>query len=353
MSLYGYDAAYPPPPATIKAAGGVLMAVYLTAKYAVPTSRCAQIRATGLGVLLNYEEGAAELVTAGRSGGQAAARRALAAAIADGAPASNTLGIYFSVDVNVSPGQFAAVGAAFDGINDVLRGKFLVHVYGEGALIDYLIATGRVVGRQWLSASTSFPGFNADSPNVGLVQLVGTNVPGTDQNTITNAAGLDAWWPAGSPYGDDDMPLSPDESEKLTEIHTWLQRLSFGFDDLTGTPFSKRAEITERLRDIDSNTVPLSQTVAAVWNQPLALGKTTQTAAQLVGQAVTAANGAQAAAKAIPAPAATVTLDAAGVASVAASVAEKLPQVNTAAITAAVNEAFNALVATTTLGKAA
>lgn len=198
MSAYGYDAAYPPDPTVVKAAGGQIMAVYLTGRYAVPNDWVARIHKAGIGALANYEEAAAELVTAGHTGGRVVGSKAMAAAIAKGFPANNTVGIHYSVDTNVAPSQFEAVGVAFDGINDMTRGTFITHCYGEGALINYLVATGRARRAQWLSASESFPGYDPKSPNVGLVQLVGSNIPNTDQNLITNAAGLDVFWPPGT-----------------------------------------------------------------------------------------------------------------------------------------------------------
>lgn len=232
MTIYGYDAAYPPDPATVAGLGGQLMAVYLTGNYAVPANQSARIHAAGMGALLNYEEAADELVHAGRIGGQGVGQRSLAAALRQGAPGNGTIGIFYSVDVSVDPSQFGAVGQAFDGINDVIRGKFVAHVYGEGALAEYLLATHRVANRQWLSASTSFPGYNAEAASIGLVQLVGTNIAGTDQNIITNAAGLDAWWPGEVPSSGGAAPIStgaddltPEQSAKLDAIHARIGKI--------------------------------------------------------------------------------------------------------------------------------
>lgn len=199
MTVYVYDAASAKDINAEVAAGAIGVAVYLTGSFAVSAAWCATIHARGLAVFLNYEQAADELVYAGRAGGQGAGQRALSAAIALGAPANNTCAIAYSVDVNVPGSQFAQVGAAFDGINDVTHGKFQTHVYGEGALIDYLVATGRVTGKQWLSASSSFPGFNPASQNVALVQQVGSPVPNTDQNVVTDI-NFGGWWPPGSPH---------------------------------------------------------------------------------------------------------------------------------------------------------
>lgn len=199
MSAYGYDAAYPPPPATVAAAGGRIMAFYLTGNYAAAPVWGNSIRAAGMAALPNYEQAADELTGGGVAGGHAAGVRAFNATAAQGVPQDGKHAIFFSVDVNVPESNFPAALPVFDGINQALQAKYCTHVYGEGALIDYLKANNRICqGAHWLSGSTSFPGYNQANPNVGLVQLNGSNIPGTDQNVITNAAGLHVWWPAGA-----------------------------------------------------------------------------------------------------------------------------------------------------------
>jgi hypothetical protein len=205
VTLYGYDAAYPPTLDQLAAGSPSIIACYLTGNYAVPSGWPQQIRARGWSALANYEQAAGELTTCGRAGGQDVGRRAMAAALADGFPGACRCGtagavcesgIWFSVDVDVAQPAFGAVGAAFDGINDVIRPRFCAHVYGEGLLIDYLVATERVCRGDWLSASSGFPGYNQYSPNVGVYQMIGSPVPGTDQNTITRPSDLHVWRPS-------------------------------------------------------------------------------------------------------------------------------------------------------------
>jgi hypothetical protein len=305
LTIYGYDAAYPPDPAAVARAGGKIMAVYLTARYAVDALHCARIHAAGMGVLLNYEEGVDELVYCGRAKARDVGQRAMAAAIRDGAPADGTLGIAFSVDVSVPPSQFSAVGASFDGLNDALRGKFRVHVYGEGALIDYLLATGRAVGAQWLSASRSFPGYNAGSVNVGFVQLVGSNIAGTDQNIITNAAGLDVWWPANSTIG---------------------VRRVFDANEVAQIKSAAREAMAEIATDPNHVYWPqlgrnVAQVAGDVWSQPVANGVQALTAAQWLAR-----------------PGATVDVKA-----LAGQIAASIPQTDLGVIEAAVKNAMSAL----------
>lgn len=206
MTRFMYDAAYAPSLSAVKAHGGLGMSCYLTGDYASTSPQPAKLRAAGLFALGNYERGAGELVSCGYDRGVEIGKEAATAFIAKGAPrntrltpAKKRLAIYFSVDVNVRVSDFPAVGKAFDGIKKGLAGRFDPRVYGEGALIDYLIKTKRVTGPQWLSASSSFPGYDASSPHVGLVQKVGSPVGGTDQDVITcDPSELGAWWPAGT-----------------------------------------------------------------------------------------------------------------------------------------------------------
>lgn len=187
-----------------KTAGAVAMSHYLTGQHAQTSAQPQDIRAAGMGAVLNYERAAGELVGASRAKGQEVARAALAGVDAD-CPRDGTVAIYFSVDVFVAGDRLSVCDEAFAGINDVVGDAFIVKTYGEGALIDHLVAKGLVEGKQWLSASSSFPGYNPHSNNVCLVQQVGAFVPGTDRNLITDTDAIGAWWPAGSVHniGDD------------------------------------------------------------------------------------------------------------------------------------------------------
>jgi hypothetical protein len=320
VSVYGYDAAYPPDPSAVRAAGGQLMACYLTASYAVVAQWPARIVAAGMGALANYEQAADELVYCGRPGGQAAGHRAMTAAIADGFRADGSIGIYFSVDVSVSPAQFPAVGAAFDGINDVIRGKFCTHVYGEGALIDYLIATGRIkpACANWLSGSSSFPGYNPQSPHVGLVQLVGSNIPGTDQNIITRPAGLHAWWPATNPLGVDTMT-----DAQVATIRSDIANLRAELIQAIGEPTHPSTDSVRNRQNALARQVAdaVPAIAAAVWTTPVAVGTEQRTAAQWLANPV-------------------------NVDTLAAKVAAALPAADPLAIHAAISEGLSNLIVT-------
>jgi hypothetical protein len=207
MPAYMFDGAYDADMIDeCKAAGGIAMSHYLTGTHAGTSAQPHAIRAKGMGAVENYERAAGELVGASRSDGQDIARRALGGVDPD-CPRDGTIAVYFSVDVAVALRDITACDNGFAGINDILGSAFIPKTYAEGALIDHLVGKGLVQSKQWLSASSSYPGYNPDSGNVCMVQQVGTFVPKTDRNLITDPYAIGAWWPDNSPYvlGDDPM----------------------------------------------------------------------------------------------------------------------------------------------------
>ena len=202
-----YDAAYPPLAAEL-AKKPALLAVYTDGTHAYSESSIQQIHAAGVPILLNHERLPDQLL-GGHAAGVQAASDALSAVSAFGVPLDGTVAVCFSVDVSVPPTQYETVGQAFDGINSVLAGKLVASCYGQGGLIDYLASTHRTGAKGWLSGSSSFPGYNRNSPNVGMWQHVGTDVPGTDLDTVTDLAGLRPWYPPNQTPAaeqDPDMP---------------------------------------------------------------------------------------------------------------------------------------------------
>jgi hypothetical protein len=213
MTLYAYDGASAFDLAAAKREGAILITGYIVGHPGgmdpINAARVARIHDLGMGFLPNWERGAGYLVTCSRADGVAAGREAVAALRALGVPDDGTVACPFSWDVWINPGQYAHCGTVADGIIEGLAGRYLFTAYGQGGLIDYLADTGRLKSEGWLSASKSFPGYNAADSRVALVQRVGTPVPGTDQNVVTDPANVHAWWPAGSPYGET-MPNAAD-----------------------------------------------------------------------------------------------------------------------------------------------
>lgn len=217
MTLTAYDAANAPALDLITAAGGAAVMGYLTGNYAASTFQAAPARDAGLGWGAVYEQAPGELVGATYTLGVDIGHR-IAAALPPGFPTDGTAAVYVSVDVEVSEGQESRCFDGFRGIRSVLAPRVQVRCYGQGSLILALAVAGLTDGPGWLSASSSYPGFDPASPHVCLVQShdaagnwLASSVPGTDVNTITqpNVAGL--WWPDGSPYAEVDMLLDPND----------------------------------------------------------------------------------------------------------------------------------------------
>lgn len=224
--LYMADAAYKPNLAAAKAAGVIAMSVYLTGAYSSTCAQPAELHAEGMGALGNYEEAANEIVVTDHAGGISIGQRAAVAEIGKGFPANTGKGIPFSVDVNVPESEFPHVGDVFEGIKTGIAGRFVVMAYGEGALIDYLVANHGLIRVEWLSASSSFPGWNPADPNVALEQEIGNTVPGADLDRITNLAGLEPliWWPPGSPYANGATMTQPTDASIEKDVQTELNQ---------------------------------------------------------------------------------------------------------------------------------
>lgn len=191
MTDYAYDAATFQP-GEITASDCLFACCYTDGSHAYSPPTIAEIRAAGKGILANHENAQTEL-SGGSSAGVQAASHAVAAVLSWGMPQDGSCAIHYSVDASVPASQFSIYAAAFAGIRSVHGGRFLVGFYGELALYDYLLARGLVDVKCWLSASSSFPGYNPASDHVGLVQQVGSDIPETDRNLITDADTLGVW----------------------------------------------------------------------------------------------------------------------------------------------------------------
>lgn len=247
MSGYAYDGASPFDLTAAKAHGAVAISGYLVGNPGgynpVDRARVAAIRGLGLGFVPNWERGAAYLVGCGRPGGVAAGIEAVVACRSLGVPDDGTVAVFFSWDAYVDPSLYAQCGVVADGIIAGLAGHYLFSAYGQGGLINYLISTGRIKPgvKGWLSMSEGFPGFNAQSPNVAMVQehdasgvWYSSPVAGTDVNTITDPHGLHAWWPDNSPYGAD-MPLTQTEIQAVATAVWGAQLHAVNADGSSGS----------------------------------------------------------------------------------------------------------------------
>ena len=253
--------------------GAIAISHYVTGQYATTSPQPAAIRAAGMGALLNWERTAGALVGLSRFGGQAIGREFLN--VADPAcPQDGTVAGYFSVDVDVAAGNLDACDQAFLGIDDVLRGHFRTAVYGEGDLIDHLVSSNILHGKHWLSMSEGFGGFNAMSPNVCVVQMhdaagnwIGTDLPATDRNTVTDPYALNAWWNDGSPYTQQEAAdMTPDQAKQLDDLHSRLAKFDIEAYQI-GATTPAIAAIRAQTQVLAANVTALQNTVAALKDQ--------------------------------------------------------------------------------------
>jgi hypothetical protein len=229
MTLYAYDGASPFNLSAAKAHGAVLITGYIVGHPGgmnpINRARVRQIHALGMGFLPNWERGASYLVTASHFDGLAAGREAVPALRALGVPDDGTVACPFSWDTYIDPSKYAHCGLVADGIIEGLAGRYLFTAYGQGGLIDYFARTGRLQSEGWLSASSSFPGFNPVNPRVALVQRVGTPVAGTDQNILTDPRNVHAWWPAGSPYAAGEFTMDAESKAAFAALKAQVDGL--------------------------------------------------------------------------------------------------------------------------------
>lgn len=207
-----YDAAYAPNLGTVQAKGAIAVNHYLTGIYAGTSAQPVDAHKHGLGSIITYEQGPSELVGLSRAGGRDVGNRILAAVRKLGVPLDGSVAVYPSVDVNVATDRMSACDQAYKGLRDVLAGKLSIRCYGEFDLIKHLHDAGLTDGPGWLAGASSWSStYPTDSPLVCMVQHVGSDIPSTDRNTVTQPGALGAWWPTGSPYlKEDDMPTPAD-----------------------------------------------------------------------------------------------------------------------------------------------
>jgi hypothetical protein len=218
MPLYLYDEAFDSPGRTalIKSRpGAVAISHYLTGSHATTSPQVDAVRAAGLGALHNWERQPGALVGASRATGRNIAAEAVTG-ISPKAPRDWSLAVYFSVDVDVANSTPGVCDEGFRGVRDVLDPlKIRAAAYAEIGVIEHVVRAGILAGKHWLSMSPGFSPighYGASSPYACIVQMhdaagnwIGTDVPGTDRNIITDPQATGIWWPDGSPYlaGDD------------------------------------------------------------------------------------------------------------------------------------------------------
>lgn len=132
-----------PSPAGLQAAGykfAVRYFSYTTGGKNLTASEADALRAAGVDLVSNWENGASDALL-GHDRGAQDAQEALSLATAAGMPAGRP--IYFSVDFDATPGQQAAINAYFDGVASVL-GLARTGAYGGFYPIQRLFDAGKI-----------------------------------------------------------------------------------------------------------------------------------------------------------------------------------------------------------------
>jgi len=131
--------------------------------------------------------------------------------------------VYPSVDVNVATDRMNSCDPAYRGLRDVLAGKLSIRCYGEFDLIKHLHDAGLTDGPGWLAGATSWSaGDHSESALVCMVQHVGSDIPSTDRNTVTQPLALGAWWPPGHQLDADSARLLEEEFTVDAEAKKYL-----------------------------------------------------------------------------------------------------------------------------------
>jgi hypothetical protein len=293
--MFAYDGASPFDLNAAKANSGIVITGYLVGNpggYSpINKARVDQIRALGMGFSPNWERAADFFLTHSLADCQSAGAEARAACHALGVPSDGTVRTSFSIDAQVPTPRFAEMGDKLHAAGVGLTGEYQTMLYGQSNLIDWLCANHYLTGKHWLMGSTWNQPYAPASPNVCMVQShdaagnwINSPVPATDINTVTDPRAIGAWWPAGSPYGED-MPLTQADADLVAKtVWTWM----FGAG---GKPLDTAAHVL-----IDASNPPAvptaAQIVAAIKADPPAGVSLTDAQIQQLAAAIAGATAA-------------------------------------------------------------
>lgn len=246
--LYMYDAAFETKHLPLmKRKKAIAVSHYVSGSFEFTSPQPEATRALGMGSLQNWERSAGAMVGASRSDGRGFGAEFMAH-VNKKIPQNKSVAAYFSVDVDVLSGKMNSTDDCLRGINDEIGKYFSLRIYGEIELIEHVCIADLVDGPCWLSMSEGFSPrgkYNVQSPFVSVVQMhgsdgswIGTDIPATDRNTVTQPYELGAWWPQGSKYATAQPPvkgvtLVSAEYDKLrAQIHAMRVRNENIYNDL-------------------------------------------------------------------------------------------------------------------------
>jgi hypothetical protein len=216
--LYAFDGASAFDLSAAKAHGGIAATTYIRGTPGgmphADAARVAEIRRDALGASPNWEATADYFGTCSLAGATWAGTDALRALRELGYPDDGTIAVSFSFDFDVPAGRYPEMGAKVRAITAALGGHYRTMIYGQESLIIYLVVNGYVTGKHWLMMSRFGQAYDPGASYFCMVQghdiagnWINSPVPGTDINTVTDPHALYAWWPAGSPYEQGDLPM--------------------------------------------------------------------------------------------------------------------------------------------------
>lgn len=149
----GLDSNGDPDPGEVASAGYVFVSYYLTGPGSLTSAKVAACTASGVAVIANFEQ-LANPTGRGYAGGRSDAQTALSSANASGIPADRP--IYFSLDFDVQPSDYAAADDYLDGIASVLPPS-RIGIYSSTWYIDHAAGNGKATWF-WQSMSGGFSG---------------------------------------------------------------------------------------------------------------------------------------------------------------------------------------------------
>lgn len=214
MTLTAYDSANPPNRQTIKAKGGIAGSRYI--KRNLPnsfdlgsTERLGWL-ADGLGLLYNAEQAANDVLVQSPAWwmdyGKYVSDRLQAFGVRTdigvNVPASADCQV-LSADLSKAVNNLAAFAVGVE--------PFGMVGYGQISVLNLLTVEkiSPVGAKHWLTASLGWSGYPNTSagwaaymawPHAGMVQMLGSNVPGTDMNYLLDPLAMGFEWPESSPY---------------------------------------------------------------------------------------------------------------------------------------------------------
>lgn len=162
------------------------------------------LRAHGVAILLNWESSSGRAV-GGAANGTADGRDAAALAESIGAPHGCV--IYYSVDQDVTSGQFPAVLAYLQAAQAATAGRYGVGFYGEYSLVEYLDSKGFT--HEWQTYAWSGGQLSLHTDLYQYLNAQTMNGAAVDYDHIIHASELGAW-------GLDSTPVTQDWFDMAT-----------------------------------------------------------------------------------------------------------------------------------------